>query len=348
LLSGAEKARYRAAYCGLCRRLRDYGPEGRAELSYDMTFIALLLNSVYEPAEEHGEERCLMRPVPVHKYFVSEATEYAAAMNILLAYYNELDDWKDEGDRNALARGKKLERYLPDIERKWPAQAARAAECMQRLAELEQANCLNPDEPANCFAALMGEILDWKGESRAVESRTTESRTGDPSAARRPSAEDAPGASPGVLPGAGLRRMGEALGRFLYLLDASNDLRDDIRNERYNPLVAQTGMDFERLLTLMISECTGEFEKLNPKRDIHLLRNVLYSGVWMRYRRRKKIAGAFDAADASGAASAAASDSEDLRAVSDSAAPAASAADAAEFVAPCKTSDSPGEGPDDD
>ena len=82
--------------------------------------------------------------------------------------------------------------------------------------------------------------------------------------------------------------MGEALGRFLYLLDASNDLRDDISRERYNPLIAQTDTDFEPILTMMIGECTREFEKLEVKRDLHLLRNVLYSGVWMKYRKKRK------------------------------------------------------------
>jgi len=257
-LSKEEKSRYRAAYCGLCRQLRPYGAQGRATLSYDMTFIALLLNSVYGLEEEYGTERCAMRPAPAHDYFVSEATSYAADMNILFAYYKELDDWNDDQDGRALARSKKLEDYLSEICRKWPSQTNRAAECIELLSHIERTNVLNPDEPANCFGILMGEILDWKG-----------------------------GAPPDDAKNAGLRSMGEALGRFLYLLDANNDLRDDIRKERYNPLVAQTDTDFEPLLAMQISECTREFEALGVERDLHLLRNVLYSGVWMRYRGKR-------------------------------------------------------------
>ena len=287
-LSNAEKARYRAVYCGLCHALSAYGAPGRAALSYDMTFVALLLQSVYGLTEESGCERCAARPIRRHRYVVSEATEYAADMNVLFAYYDALDDWNDEKDKRALARSRRLGRYLPDIAKKWPAQVAKTEECIGRLSDMERHNILNPDEPANCFGALMGEILDWRGEGSddGADAASASADVADDSAGASvaaPGAADAPAGEKGSR----LRRMGEALGRYVYLLDASNDLRGDIRHERYNPLIAQTSMDFESLLTMLIGECTREFEKLSPERDVHLLRNVLYSGVWMRYRRKE-------------------------------------------------------------
>jgi hypothetical protein len=293
-LSKAEKARYRAAYCGLCEQLhREYGTVGRAALSYDMTFVALLINSAYRLAETPGLARCLMRPAPRHAYFVSEATAYAADMNVLLAYYNELDDWRDEGDARALARSERLSRHLAGIGRRWPRQTVCAERCITRLSEMERENVLNPDEPANCFAALMAEIFDWRGEgigaaAVAANENAAANATADVDVdvgAESVNVGDNATDAADTGRGAGLRRMGAALGRFLYLLDASNDLRDDIRKERYNPLIAQADTDFEPLLTMMIGECTGEFEALCPERDVHLLRNVLYSGVWMKFRR---------------------------------------------------------------
>ena len=286
-LSKAEKARYREAYCGLCRELRAYGAEGRAALSYDMTFIALLLHSVYELEEVRGAERCAMRPAPVHRYFTSEATAYAADMNILFSYYNDLDDWNDDRDARARERYVKLERYLPAIAEKWPAQAGRVTECMERLAQMERQNVLNPDEPANCFGAMMGEIFDWRGEAAGdnINVDMPETDAGGQQAADDAPAADGGAPDPSAVRGVRLRRMGEALGRFLYLLDASNDLLEDIRKERYNPLIAQMNTNFEPLLAMMIGECTREFEKLAPERDSRLLKNVLYSGVWMKYRK---------------------------------------------------------------
>ena len=316
-LSKDEKARYHAAYCGLCRQLREYGPLGRSVLSYDMTFIALLLHSVYCLDEERGFERCVMRPATPHSYFVSEATEYAADMNVLFAYYDALDDWHDEHDRRALARSVKLGAFLPAIRQKWPAQAERAAECLESLSLMERQNVLNPDEPANCFGALLGEIFDWRGESSSTElsgasgcaepdsvsadTRGESAETRDRGAETRGESAETRGKSAEARDrGAGLRAMGEALGRFIYLLDASNDLHSDIKHERYNPLIAQDNTDFEPLLTMLIGECTREFEKINPECDAHILRNVLYSGVWMKYRNKRRQAQSAESANENG------------------------------------------------
>ena len=54
-----EKKRYRAVYCGLCRALKErYGLAGRMGLNFDMTFLILLLNSLYEPQEISSEAVC--------------------------------------------------------------------------------------------------------------------------------------------------------------------------------------------------------------------------------------------------------------------------------------------------
>lgn len=81
-----------------------------------------------------------------------------------------------------------------------------------------------------------------------------------------------------------LRNMGAALGRFIYLLDAVNDLKADIKKQRYNPLITQMHTDFEPVLTMLIGECAALFEKLSLEQDIHILRNVIYSGVWTKYK----------------------------------------------------------------
>jgi hypothetical protein len=254
-LAKKEIARYKQAYCGLCRQLRlSFGNVGQSALSYDMTFVALLLSALYGLPEKHGNERCAARMIRRHAYFETEATAYAADINILLAYYKALDDWNDDGNRAALGRSEKLGEFLPGIKNRWPDQCENTEKCMDALARIENRNELNPDIPLNCFGELMGGLLAWRHDVRA----------------------DA------------LRRLGAALGRFIYLLDASNDLRADIKKQRYNPLIALLDTDFKPLLTIMIGECTAEFEALGISRDIHLLRNILYSGVWAKYRHRRE------------------------------------------------------------
>ena len=77
---------YQSYYCGLCKSLKDnYGKMGQITLSYDMTFLALLLTSLYEPETVSGYRRCAVHPAKKHFYRQNEFTDYAADMNILLS-----------------------------------------------------------------------------------------------------------------------------------------------------------------------------------------------------------------------------------------------------------------------
>ena len=90
-----------------------------------------------------------------------------------------------------------------------------------------------------------------------------------------------------------LRRMGFFLGKFIYLLDAYDDLEKDIKKKNYNPLKPLYGeKDYEErcreLLLMMMAECSSEFEKLPCIQDEEILRNILYAGVWTKYNKIQK------------------------------------------------------------
>ena len=92
-----EYDRYRSYYCGLCDILREqYGIRGQVSLSYDMTFLVILLTGLYEPQTAYLEKRCIIHPVAKHPVRKNEVTSYVADMNVLMAYYKCVDDWKDE------------------------------------------------------------------------------------------------------------------------------------------------------------------------------------------------------------------------------------------------------------
>jgi hypothetical protein len=250
-----ENDRYKKYYCGLCHILgAQYGIIGQVSLSCDMTFLVMLLSSLYELEETQGSRRCAPHPLKQHPYVVTPATVYAADMNIVLSYYQCLDDWKDDHNLIAKEKAKQLKKYLPRIKEENLQYCVEIADSLRRLGEMEKVNELNPDLPANCFGELMGILFSWR------QDQYTET----------------------------LQRMGASLGRFIYLLDAVNDLKSDIKKQRYNPLISQTDTDFTSLLTIMIAECTAEFEKLPINKDRHILQNVLYSGVWQKYRVHKK------------------------------------------------------------
>ena len=86
-----------------------------------------------------------------------------------------------------------------------------------------------------------------------------------------------------------LRHIGFFLGKFIYLLDAYEDIEKDLLTGNYNPLKVafaespNFAEDCRQLLTMMIAECCREFEKLPILLHADILRNILYSGVWCRF-----------------------------------------------------------------
>ena len=258
-LDKQQQTRYGAVYCGICRRiLAQSGNTARLGLSYDMAFLALLLMSLYEPEEVSGSDACLLHPVKHRPWVDSPYIQYAADMNVVLAYYNCLDDWRD--DRNPASRllAKKLEGKLPELESRYPRQCGAIRKSLETLAGLEQENCPNPDLPAAAFGELMAELLVWKEDFWAPT----------------------------------LRRMGMELGRFIYLMDAVMDYAGDEKKGKYNPFLAmgqgENRADWEQCLVLTMERCTEAFEMLPLVQDKAILDNILYSGVWVSYRGKEK------------------------------------------------------------
>ena len=82
-----EFNRYRSYYCGLCSELKQrYGKAAQFALSYDMTFLIMLLSALYEEESLEGNVRCLAHPFERHPVRINRFTEYAADMNLLLSY----------------------------------------------------------------------------------------------------------------------------------------------------------------------------------------------------------------------------------------------------------------------
>lgn len=266
-LDETARGRYEAYYCGLCRTLKErHGNLGRLTLSYDMTFLLILLTSLYEPQEKRGKGRCAAHPVKARGYARSDLSNYVADMNIALAYHKAGDDWVDERSKAGLAQLKLLAGAYGRVAKEYPDKCAHIARCLAEISEIERANDPRVDLPANLTASMLGEIFAYRDDMW-----------------RTP-----------------LRKAGEELGRFIYLMDAYDDLPGDMEKRRYNPLIPlREREDFEALcldgLMMMMGECAHAIGVLPLEKDMDLLRNVLYGGVWRRYvevstERRKEIA----------------------------------------------------------
>ncbi len=88
--------------------------------------------------------------------------------------------------------------------------------------------------------------------------------------------------------GKDLRELGFYLGKYIYLLDAYEDLEKDKESGNYNPLIKLCDAEgFEEqifaILEMMMAEAALRFERLPILDIVEILRNILYSGVWSRY-----------------------------------------------------------------
>lgn len=246
---------YHSYYCGLCQTLsKQYGKMGQLSLTYDMTFLVMLLSSLYEPETKIGAIKCIAHPFEKHAIRTNEFSSYAADMNVLFAYYKSRDDWEDEGKLTRLAYSKLLRKACRSICARYSEKARKISNLMRELGAEEKKNNQDIDRMAGIFGEIMGEIV----------------------AVREDEWYD------------NLRSMGVYLGKFIYLLDAYEDIEDDIRKNRYNPLIKKfSNPDFEEeirtILTMIMAGCCKEFEKLPIIENVEILRNILYSGIWYKY-----------------------------------------------------------------
>ena len=192
-------------------------------------------------------------------------------MNVILAYHNLEDDWRDDRAYAKRAISQIIRKDYLKIVREYPRQAEALEKYMHRLIDLEQTKETNLDLVAGITGEMLGEIFAWKEDMWAEE----------------------------------LKCLGFYMGKFIYIMDAYEDRKSDEKKAAFNPLIAmeqENEADFETLckliLTSMMSECAKSFERLPVLLHADILRNVLYSGVWSRYeyiqKRKQKGRGSSD------------------------------------------------------
>ncbi len=263
---------YRSYYCGLCHTLKSrYGRKGQMLLNYDMTFLSILLTGLYEPAEEERKGRCIPHPAVSHKEIESEITEYAADMTVLLAYQKAVDDWHDDHSHPKRALACMLYKDYKKIRSRYPRQAKTLERCVRELSEAERAGNTDVDYVAGLTGQFLAEMFVWKDDIWQED----------------------------------LRQLGFFLGKFIYLVDAFDDMEADRKAGSYNLFLKfqeenPDGFEqqAENLLVELMSYSARSFERLPILKRADILRNVLYSGVWMKYAQvRDKRAGKKEEAD---------------------------------------------------
>lgn len=261
---------FRGYYCGLCKSMgKRIGTLSRLALNYDSVFLGLLLSSVHNEVPVLKKEGCFANPLK-KKWIVKDSIyiDYAADINTLLTYYKLKDNIRDEGGLvPRLARLAFHNGYKSTVARNGKLEEIIAGSIASQL-KLEEQNCASMDEAAEPFADMLRKLLEagYMGE--------------DGSKARI------------------LGWIGYNLGKWVYLIDAYDDIEKDILEKSYNPLLSQykyNGGEVKAFKTSIaeavrsnllqaLSQATGSVELL-PLNNKGIIDNIIYEGLYGKTER---------------------------------------------------------------
>lgn len=256
-LTFREYENYRGYYCGLCKSLKDnHGEISRLSLNYDITFLIVLLSSVYNPKSDVSNEGCITNPFKKKKKIINEVTEYASCMNVLLTYYKLEDNLNDDNKLKDKLAFNIYKNKLKTAYEKYPEKAEYIKLQLETLHNLEKEKSTNIDLVSNTFAKIMAEIFAYKNDENEKF----------------------------------LRNIGFNIGKYIYILDAYEDLEKDYKKNRYNPFIDYINKKeklvetVEELLNISLSILSKNLDSLNLKNNVSIIENIVYSGMYLKYK----------------------------------------------------------------
>lgn len=256
-LTFREYENYKGYYCGLCKYLKEnHGEISRLGLNYDITFLIVILTAIYKPKPSIFQERCVVSPFKKKKKIINEITEYAASMNILLTYYKLEDNLLDDKGIKDIFAYNLYKNKLNLAHNKYPQKSKIIKEQMNLLNKLEQEKEYNIDKVSNTFGEIMGEIFAYKTDKYEED----------------------------------LRKIGFNIGKYIYILDAYEDLEEDYKKGRYNPFIEyinnkeELKQRVDRLVSMSLGLLSSSINNLNIQVNRGIIENIVYSGVYLRYK----------------------------------------------------------------
>ena len=250
------------AYIARVRVLgRLYTPIARMLLSYDFTFLSIVRLALQEQCGKFEKGRCCVNPAKKCLKCTDDAElERSADVVIIVSYYKLLDDIADGGFFKRLAcrlikpalslMHKKAARRQEMLDRA-------VAAAMEEQQKIEKSGTASLDEAADPSGKMLAAIFSqgYYGEDKIQ-----------------------------------LWRFGYLLGRWIYLLDAVDDIEKDIKSGSYNPLNkvpdanSLSGDEFRKFakerLDLTAGETANALGGLKFNRFGDIIENVVCDGMF--------------------------------------------------------------------
>ncbi len=247
-----EFSLFKAYYCGLCKAMgKRYNQLVRFGLNYDFTFLAIILDSIYDERTLFSKEGCLKSFVKKNIVSDNKAVNFSADMSVILTYYKLRDDISDNRSIKAMIASVPFYFGVLKLKGKYADLIKKIRENLKKLSLLEKYMCSNIDEAADPFACIMADIFEYASPS--------------------------------------LRNLGYHIGRYVYIADACDDFNDDYKKNKYNTLVniySYNGVmtdsikkSLEDTLYMTMTSLAMEYEKLPKFKNKEILDNIIYLGI---------------------------------------------------------------------
>ncbi len=244
--------------CGLCMSLKEmYGNKARLTANFDVNFLNVLLHSVTDTQAQIKMDFCATSPLKKRSIMQRDfITDKIATANILLLRLNAEDDVKDE-----LSLAKRIAVWAlkkPYLSAKTAAIEldAKIRSLYQQLLTAEKQNDGNIDKVCHYSAQILVEValyvLDGKLNSELIS-------------------------------------LCYNVGKWIYLIDALDDLKRDFKKHNYNPLIAwldnftdaksfvtKNREALEFLFFATLNKIAENFNNLNLNAYSCVLKNIIY------------------------------------------------------------------------
>ncbi len=250
---------YKSVYCGLCRSMKkDYGLRSSLTLNYDCTVLAMLYMSLNNDSYCKEKGRCTVNPLKKCSICRSdsEAFAFAGAVSIIMTYYKLLDTIRDSGilkKAGAFFLRLFFRRSYKRARKSYPLIDQYTSEMMASQSEAEEGNA-GIDKAADPTAGLISRICRMICPAGAFS---------------------APAES-----------FGYYVGRWIYLMDACDDLEKDIKKNSFNPFssvyegdIVKTMAYCNEVLNMTAAQIVMSYELFPVGQFREILDNIVYYGL---------------------------------------------------------------------
>lgn len=266
-----EYEEYKGIYCSLCKRLgKNYGKAARITLSYDCTFYAMMILSQDRQCPRFKRGRCVVNPLKKCTYCNGgeSGLNSAAALSVIMTYYKIRDDIEDShfwGKLRGFLLLPAAARARKKAMRDFPQMDSIVSQAMTMQQEAERSDNPGIDFCAEPTAAMLQKIFRFAAEGFGAEESVLRV----------------------------YEQVGYFLGRWVYLIDAADDMEKDIQTGAFNPFLIQhhlgKGSTKEELnnvrkminqtLNMTLARLTAAFNLLEFKHFGPILGNVIQKGL---------------------------------------------------------------------